>query len=255
MKLYFYKYENERFKMSTYPIIAKDTYLISTHGRIFSNITNKFLTPTLDKEYLRVKVKREDVQYGKISMHRLVAWEFCEGFSEEKYFVNHKDGDTIFNNYINLEWATPSENTRHAIREGLMNVSGENSNFNKYSEDLIHSICSMLEDGLRSMEIMSIYGYTKENNPNLFSLISSLKRRKTWHHVTKNYDYESTKLVKHPTTIIHEICRFIQDGLTNREITNIVIDRLNLDDKKCMGLIKDVRNRKSYVDITRQYNF
>lgn len=55
-------------------------------------------------------------------MHRLVATYFIPNY-DNKPIVNHKDGNTTHNEYTNLEWATYSENTNHAISTGLINRS------------------------------------------------------------------------------------------------------------------------------------
>ena len=55
-----------------------------------------------------------------LRVHRLVAMAFCqEGRTQDKIYVNHIDGDTFNNVYTNLEWVTPSENIRHAVKNGL----------------------------------------------------------------------------------------------------------------------------------------
>lgn len=61
-------------------------------------------------------------QYNGQKVHRLIAKAFCEGETEEKCFVNHKDGNKQNNHYANLEWVTPSRNLRHAHEKGLVNL-------------------------------------------------------------------------------------------------------------------------------------
>ncbi len=49
------------------------------------------------------------------SMHRLVAQAFISN-PENKREVNHKDSNKLNNEISNLEWTTPQENSRHAVK-------------------------------------------------------------------------------------------------------------------------------------------
>lgn len=66
----------------------------------------------------RVQLWKENQAYLK-AVHRLVAEAFIPN-PENKPTVNHKDGNPL-NNYVeNLEWATFSENNKHALKKGLI---------------------------------------------------------------------------------------------------------------------------------------
>lgn len=95
-------------------------YLISSHGRVYSTGYGR-RKPVMLKlytehdGYLSVCLSNGHRQLKKIMVHRLVASAFCEGRSEERCVVNHIDGDTANNHADNLEWCTPTDNTRHAV--------------------------------------------------------------------------------------------------------------------------------------------
>ncbi|EOW7152420.1 TPA: HNH endonuclease [Yersinia enterocolitica] len=69
---------------------------------------NPFIVKTT--RYLQIKVNGK-----KYSAHRLVAFAFCEGFSEG-LVVNHKNGIRDDNRAENLEWVTQAYNNQHAFR-------------------------------------------------------------------------------------------------------------------------------------------
>ncbi len=49
------------------------------------------------------------------TVHRLVAWKYCEGY-KEGFTVNHIDGDKLNNNADNLEWIKVKDNCIHAMK-------------------------------------------------------------------------------------------------------------------------------------------
>lgn len=95
-------------------------YSVDFLGNIYSNKFNKkkLLSQNDIKGYkmcyLYVNGKRYD-----ILVHRIVANHFIENI-DKKEQVNHINGLKDDNKYTNLEWATQSENIKHAYDNKLM---------------------------------------------------------------------------------------------------------------------------------------
>lgn len=94
-------------------------YKISEDGKVWSCINNKFLKLSKGSHgYLMVSLCYEDTVCSYL-VHRLVAQAYVAN-PENKRTVNHIDGNKS-NNYVdNLEWATYTENVRHAFGNKLI---------------------------------------------------------------------------------------------------------------------------------------
>lgn len=104
-------------------------YQASTEGRIRSvdrkvrcqngwrMSRGKILRPFLAKGtgYLQVEISGK-----RQSAHRLVAVTWCEGYFDGAW-VDHKNRDRADNRASNLEWVTPSENSRRGFSRGRVN--------------------------------------------------------------------------------------------------------------------------------------
>jgi len=103
-------------------------YFISKNGIITSKITKvkvtgkqKVIAPFLDKDgYERVSLVTDEGR-KKFRVCRLVAQVYVENL-HNKPVVNHIDCNILNNYKDNLEWVTISENTIHAIKNGLIKL-------------------------------------------------------------------------------------------------------------------------------------
>lgn len=105
-----------------HPCPGHPNYQINRLGQIRSARTGKLLAPYDDGSgYLRVKLDGVNCR-----LHILVALAFIPN-PENKPVVNHKRGRKHDCRASQLEWATISENTKHAWDHGLIQRGGESS--------------------------------------------------------------------------------------------------------------------------------
>lgn len=110
----------------------EDSYEVSRDGKVFSKerlvkgtdgVTYPFggkeLKPSSNSnvEYLQVSLWKNN-KGTSYYIHRLVAESFIPN-PLNKPEVNHIDGNRLNNHVSNLEWCTSSENSIHAVKNGL----------------------------------------------------------------------------------------------------------------------------------------
>ena len=78
----------------------------------------RIMSQSVSRGYPKVELSAADGSRRSIPVHRLVCAAFYDN-PEDKRCVNHIDGDKANNHVSNLEWATHSENEKHAYRIGL----------------------------------------------------------------------------------------------------------------------------------------
>lgn len=97
-------------------------YEVSSYGNVRNTKTGKTLTNSLSKSNGYYKVTLSILENGvrttlPIETHRLVAETFLPYDPQGRLVVDHIDSDKHNNNVSNLQWITPSENIRKAIRK------------------------------------------------------------------------------------------------------------------------------------------
>lgn len=116
---------------------------------------------------------------GKMRTHRvhsLVAAAFI-GARPEGYEVNHLDGNKLNNCPSNLEYCTPSQNTKHAYDTGLAKRRfGEEAHGAKLTENDVRAIRRLARQGVLTRVISSQYSLS-------WTHVNDIIKRKLWRHV------------------------------------------------------------------------
>lgn len=95
-------------------------WLISNLGQIKSKKTGKISKQHIRNGYYAASIRNYAIKKSKtLNIHQLVAMTFI-GTIPKGYQVNHKNGIKTDNKFENLEIVKPQENTRHAIKHGLL---------------------------------------------------------------------------------------------------------------------------------------
>lgn len=235
-------------------------YLISNHGNIYSLIDNKYCnTSVISSGYESVSIKTSEGSKCFL-IHRLVAENFICHTCMEQNQVNHKDGKKLHNEELNLEWMTPKENTNHAYKTGLAKCNiGENSHLSKLTNQQVERICVLLSEGKRYKDILIDIGI--KVTPNNMDMIGNIYRGIAWKSISSKYnfpDYDDRFRI-HDKNIIEEICKHIEAGYSNIEICQKVFNvPLTANSRSCKHeyeLVRMIRNKKYFTDVSEKYNF
>lgn len=198
--------------------IKKDTYLISSYGRIFSLNTGREMTPIANEhEYRSIQLAMEE-GYGNqfnrrvFKIHRLVAMAFIiktiEDYQLGRDIVNHKNLYRTDNHVWNLEWMTEQDNTIHAFQNNAHQMAnlpslfkqvekqesqwgkgiakGDRNGKSRLTEEQVHLICQGLEKGLSPKECCHMAGI--EWNDANSSLINNIKGGRRRQDIASQYN-------------------------------------------------------------------
>jgi hypothetical protein len=139
----------------------EDIYEISNFGNVKRVKTQMLLKPRKHtNNYLRVCLCKDGTRKD-FFIHRLVATAFIDN-ALNKMDVNHIDGNKTNNNVINLEWATRSENQKHAFATGLNRISEEHKKANAIfnSKQVVDLQTGFFFDSLKEACIVTNRSYT-----------------------------------------------------------------------------------------------
>lgn len=156
-------------------------YSVSENGDIKNVITGRVLKQeNTGNGYKRVTLSKNG-KTKRFMAHRVVASAFVSN-ENKKPQVNHIDGNKKNNKFSNLEWVTASENVNHAYSSGITKPSfGSNHVHSKLNDVSVLTILTMLKSGFKQPFLAKHYGVHQ-------SIISDIKRKKSWKHITKYVD-------------------------------------------------------------------
>lgn len=163
--------------------IIPGAYMISESGRIYSNLTNKFIHGSISKDnYVLLNLRLANGKSKVFYLHRILAISYKYIANYKEMQIDHIDCDKTHNDLDNYDWVDLVENTNRARNNGLM-VVGEDCSWAKLTEKEVREICEILQN--HSYESLSSIARRYNCNRNM---IRDIAVGNTWKHVSKNYD-------------------------------------------------------------------
>lgn len=217
-------YEDEIFERLIFEGI-ESIYLVSSYGRVWSLKHNKYLANHYGRDGRRRVHLYLNGKGRTIELARVIALTFLgpgEGLE-----ADHIDNDPLNDVLENIQWLTPYENKSKAHKSGSINYNiryGEESGNNLYSEDSIHEVCRLMEEGKEAKYIANV-----TNIP--ITTIYSISHKEKWTQISKNYKIENIGKSKHyriPKEVGQFVNQKIIEGFTNREIEQMLKDEFGI---------------------------
>lgn len=154
-------------------------YEVREDGTIYGKRGKKLSPSDNGRGYLIVGLMI-DGKRRTFGVHKLVALAYVDN-PHNLPEVNHKDGCKRNNHYKNLEWCTRGDNILHAYKANLRSAKGTDNARCKTDIETVKDICWALEQGYTAAQCRD-RGYD-------YNLVRSIKARKTWKHVSKDYSF------------------------------------------------------------------
>lgn len=152
-------------------------YKVSKDGVIFGKRGKAIYQMKTDKGYMLVRLTLEGRVTSKHA-HRVVAEAYLqkpEGCVE----VDHINCNRSDNRVENLRWVTKEQNVQHSYDCGNRDVLGSKNANCKTSEEIVHKICKLLQQGLKPSKLRDL-GFD-------YGLVRQIKCKKTWKHISDTY--------------------------------------------------------------------
>lgn len=220
-------------------VLIKDSldYWVSNCGRVFKG-NRELKKNKATNGYVTTSIKYIDGTRKVKLVHRLVAEAFIPNL-ENKPYVNHINLVKNDNRIENLEWVTPKENNQHAHDNGAFRSNGAHHHA-VFSDDVIHKICEMIQEGRRTIDICNFMKVPKH-------LVADIRIRRIWAHISKDYVFVKPRVRRLSDQTANWICKMIVQGNTPKEISELSGGKVS------RHAVKDIKQKKAYADISDKY--
>ena len=234
-------------------------YSISSKGRMYDHEWGSFVNYSTDKDGYYMASVNIFGEYKKIRVHR---WELMSFYPNPNFMnlqTNHKDGNKQNLDLNNLEWLTPIGNTRHGWDTGLNQNIGTNNGVGKYTDEDVHTICRLIDQGYTNAEICTAFGITDKKLRMRFSgSVSGIRYGKTHRNISINYNFMKGAKVQNRYSLefAELICQFLSDPnrvYTYKEIMDL-LDIPNEERKNFKIFIDDLIRGRTCKSVTEKYN-
>lgn len=252
--------ENEIFIKLNWNNILIQRYAISNYGRLYDLYKKTFVAYSVDKDgyfMASIKIEENDIGYKKIRVHRFELMSFYPISNFEEMQVNHRDGNKQNLLLSNLEWKTPMGNTRHGWKNDLNNNVGINNGNGKLTDEMIHSICNLIDQGYSGYDICDKLGVVNVvERKRILSHINSIKNGKTHKYISAGYRFMNNQLpVQFGENLIYLICNFLSDKTRDYTYKEIM-DHLQISNNHRLQFkifINDIINGRTGKNISKLY--
>lgn len=209
-------------------------YEISEDGRVFHKITGKEKKRYINRDgYNTLNFIDKDGVDRHRRCARLVGFAFHGDKYEEGLVIDHIDHDRQNDHYTNLEWVTTLENNLRSIRIN----PHKHTRDSEYDEDFIRNVCSMIQEGVRNVDIRSATGISKDALLHIRCGAAC-----TW--ISKDYIMTPSRRGISEETAAW-VCHKLNEGLSPKDIL-----KLSTCDKLSIDIVKKIKNGKSWTNVS-----
>lgn len=146
-------------------------YVVTSHGRVYSFLSGRFLKPGRMGCYLGLMIVDADGKIAHVYVHRLVL-EAAVGPCPQGMEARHLNGDREDNRASNLAWGTPQQNAEDKRRHGTV-LYGSRNPMAKLTWDQVREIRAMVQAGATQRQAVARYGVSPMT-------VSRIVRGQTW---------------------------------------------------------------------------